>query len=123
MIKPNFRTLGSFVDLSQPGLIIGFVFDDSIAKLLGFDETILWKEYNLSPNPVDILSIDNIFLECDIARGMVFRGRKSGITHNFTMDVNPVFKYVEKFPGGVQWYMMETKDFISIISFKLKKWK
>ena len=70
-----------------------------------------------------ILSVDNIFLECDIARGMVFRGRKSGITHNFTMDVNPVFKYVEKFPGGVQWYLMETKDFISIISFKLKKWK
>ena len=28
---------------------------------------------------------------------------------------------VEKFRGGVQWYMMENKDFISNINFKLKK--
>ena len=36
------------------------------------------------------------------------------------MDVNPWYKYIEKFRGGVQWFMMESKDIASSISFKLK---
>ena len=39
---------------------------------------------------------------------------------NFTMDVDPGYKYIEKIHGGVQWYMMESKDLISSICFKLK---
>ena len=118
-IKPNFSTLGSVIEITQPG-IIGFVFEDSIGNLLGFNETILWEEYNLSPNPVDIISFDNIFIECDIAQGMIFRGKRSGIVFNFVMDVDPGYRYIHKFHGGVQWYMLETKDFISSINFKLK---
>ena len=57
-IKPNFSTLGSIIEISPQGPIIGFVFDDSIRNLLGFHQTILYKEYKLSPNPVDILSFD-----------------------------------------------------------------
>ena len=51
---------------------------------------------------------------------MIFKGKRSGTIHNFTMDVDPGYKYIEKFRGGVQWYMMNTKDFISSINFKLK---
>ena len=36
------------------------------------------------------------------------------------MDVDPGYKYVEKFRGGLMWYMMERKDIISSICFKLK---
>ena len=36
------------------------------------------------------------------------------------MDVDPGYKYIEKFRGGVQWCMMESKDNISGICFKLK---
>ena len=36
------------------------------------------------------------------------------------MTVDPGCKYVEKFAGGVTWYMMETKDVVSSISSKLK---
>ena len=102
--------------------MIGFVFNDSIRTLLGFDESILYKEYNLSPNPVDFFSFDNIFNECNITQGMIFKGKRSGIIliHNFTMDVDPGYKYIEKFRGGVQRYMMETKDNLSSIFFKLK---
>ena len=96
-----------------------FVFDDSIRDVLGFFARTLYEEYILSPNPVDIL-FDNIFLECDIAQGLIFRGKRSGIVHNFTMDVDPGCKCSEKFRGGVQWYMMESKDIISSICFKLK---
>ena len=119
-IKPNFSTLGSFVEIKAQGPIIGFVFDDSIGSLLGFDETIFFEEYNLSPNSVDILSFDNIFIETDIAQGMIFKGKRTGIIHKFTMDVDPGYKYIENFRGGLQWYMMETKDVISSICFKLK---
>ena len=51
---------------------------------------------------------------------MIFKGKRSGIIFNFTMDVDPGYKYIEKLHGGVQWYMMETKDNISSICFKLK---
>ena len=71
-------------------------------------------------NPVDILSFDNIFIETDIAQGMIFKGKRTGIIHNFTMDVDPGYKYIEKFRGGINFYMLETKDFISSINFKLK---
>ena len=118
-IKPNFITLGSIIEISPQGAVITFVHDDSIGNLLGFNKTTIFEEYNLSQNPVDILSFDNIFIETDIARGMIFKGKRSGIIHNFTMDVDPGYKYIERFRGGIQWYMMENKDIISSISFKL----
>ena len=93
-IKPNFSTLGSIIEISTQGPIITFVPDDSIRDLLGFNKTTIYEEYNLSPNPVDILSFDNIFLECNIAQGMIFRGKRSGIIHNFNMDVDPGYKYI-----------------------------
>ena len=122
-IKPNFSTLGSIIEISTQGPVIAFTPDDSIRDLLGFNKTSIYEQYNLSPNPVDILSFDNYFLECNIAQGMIFRGKRSGVIHNFTMDVSPGYKYNDQFRGGVQWYMMEGKDIISIISFKLKNKK
>ena len=119
-IKPNFSTLGSIIEISPQGPIITFMHDDSMRDILGFNARTLHEEYNLSHNPVDILSFDNIFLETDIARGVIFEGKRSGVIHNFTMDVDPGYKYIERFHGGVQWYMMESKDIISSICFKLK---
>ena len=114
-IRANFSTLGSIVDIRPQGAIIGFVFDDSVGKILGYNETILWEEYNLSPNSVHILSFHNIFIECDIAQGMIFKRKRTGIIHNFTMTVDP--GVVERLYGGVSWYMIQTKDFISSIIF------
>ena len=54
---------------------------------------------------------------------MIFKGRRSGIIHKWTKAVDIGYKYVEKFVGGISWYMMESKDFISISSFKLKNEK
>ena len=96
-IKPNFSTLGSIIEISPQGPIISFMFDDSIRDLLGFNARTLHEEYTLSNNPVDILSFGNIFIECNIAQGMIFKGKRSGIIHNFTMDVDPGYKYIDKF--------------------------
>ena len=99
--KPNFSTLGSIIEISPQGPIIGFLFNDSIKDLLGFHAITLYEEYKLSTNPVDILSFDNVFLECDIAQRTIFKGRKSNIIHNWTLTVNPGYKYVEKNSGGI----------------------
>ena len=122
-IRANFSTLGSIIEISNEDSAISFKPIDSIGSLLGFNKRTIYEEYNLSDNPVDILSFDNIFIECDIAQGMIFKGKRTGIIHNFTMDVDPGYKYVEKFRGGVLWYMMEIKDIVSIICFKLKNEK
>ena len=44
------------------------MFDDGIRNILGFHAITLYEEYKISKNPVDILSFDNIFLECDLAQ-------------------------------------------------------
>ena len=119
-IKPNFSTLGKIIEISNQESAISFRPDDSIGSLLGFNRRTIYEEYNLSDNPVDILSFDNIFIETDIAKGMIFKGKRTGIIHNFTMDVDPGYKYIEKFRGNIQWYMLESKDVISSICFKLK---
>ena len=88
-IKPNISTLGSIIEISPQGSMLSFSFEDSIKDLLGFHAITLYEEYNLSTNPVDILSFDNIFLDCDIAHGLIFKGRKSNIIHNWTMTPDP----------------------------------
>ena len=51
---------------------------------------------------------------------MIFTGKQSGIFHNFTRDVDPGYKFIEKFGRRIEWCMMERKDFISNISCNLK---
>ena len=66
-----------------------FLPDDCIRDLLGFNATTIYGECNVSLNPVDILSFDNIFRHTNIAQEMISKGRRFGIFHNFTMDVDP----------------------------------
>ena len=88
-IKPTFSTLGSIIEISNEVSAISFKPDDSIRDLLGFNKTTIYEKYNLSPNLVDIISFDNIFIETNIAQGMIFKQQRTGILHNFTMTVNP----------------------------------
>ena len=91
-IKPKFPTLGSNIEVSSQGPLVSFSPNDSIRSLSGFNATTLYKKYRLPLNPVDILSFDNIFLECDIAQGIIFGGKRSGILHNFIFRVDPDYK-------------------------------
>ena len=74
--KPNFSALGSIIEISPQCPIKSFMFDDSIKDLLGFHAITVYEKYNLSTNPVAILTFDNIFLECDIAHGMNFKKQR-----------------------------------------------
>ena len=103
------------------GIQIVFTPDDSIRDVLGFKSKVIHEEYNLSDYPVVILAFDNIFLECDIAPGKIFKSRRSGIIHSWTKTVDPGSKNVEKLAAGITCYMMNTNDFISSIFLKKTK--
>ena len=91
-IKPKFSKLGSIIEFSRQGPLMNYPPNVCIRYLLGFNATTLFEEYNLSPNLVDILSFDNIFFETDIVQWMIFRGKRSGVLHNFTKDVDTDLK-------------------------------
>ena len=80
----------------------------------------LYEENNLSPNPVDILCFDNFFLGADIARRLIFREKRNGLTLYLTMDVDPGYNHIEKFSGAVEWFILGSKDFILSIKFEIK---
>ena len=96
-IKPNFSTPGSIVEIKPQRPLIGFVFNDSIGNFLGFVETILYEEYKLSKKPVDIFSFDNLFIHTDIAKGRIFEGKRTGITHNFTVMLIQAINILKNF--------------------------
>ena len=100
LIKPNFSNLGSIIEIFNEESAMSFIPDDSIQDLLGFNKTSIYEKYNLSPNHVDIISFDSIFIETNIARGMIFNQKRTGIIHNFNMTVNPGYIYVELFARG-----------------------
>ena len=105
-MKPNFSTLGSIIENSREEPKIRFLADDSIRKVLELSASTIYEEYNLSPYPVDIVLYDNVLHHCDIAQGNIFRGKRSRIFQKIPIDVRHVYKYNEKFRGGVQRYML-----------------
>ena len=45
---------------------------------------------NILDNPADTSSFDSIFLDTDIAQGMVFKDNRTEIIHKLIMDLAPV---------------------------------
>ena len=90
VITPNFSTLGSIMEkLPNRGIRSSFFIDDGIHNRLGYKPTVLHEDFKLSDNPVDNLSFDNVFLETNIAQSRIFKGKRTGKKHNFTMNVSP----------------------------------
>ena len=119
LIRPNFVNLGSIIEIDN-GWEIDFTQIGTIREVLRFKSKRISKEINHSDDPVDIISFDIIFIETDIVSGMNIDGKRTGVIHNFTMDADPGYRYLEKFRGRIQWFMVESNDFISNINFKLK---
>ena len=80
------------MEIDNKGSKVSFLPDDRVRSVFGFNAVTLYEKHNLSFNPIDNLSFDNLFLETDIAQAMIFKGKRSGIIRNLTMDVPPVYK-------------------------------
>ena len=65
------------------------MFDHSIRHVLRFLVITIYEKFYIPPNLVGNLSFDNISLETDITNYMTFKGKRSGVILNFTLDVDP----------------------------------
>ena len=72
--KRNFSTLGSIIE-NTGEWEVDFTQDKTMKTPLAFSKVILNEKYNISDNPVDIISFDNISLETDFAKGMIVKGK------------------------------------------------
>ena len=84
-------------EISRQDALISFTPDDSIRDIMCLNPETIHEKYHLSPNPVDILSIDNIFPEAYVAQGMIFKGKRSRNDHKLTMNVSRGYNYFENF--------------------------
>ena len=102
-IKHIFSTLGSNIESSSniTGSQIAFTPDDIIGDILGITPVVLHEKYILSDYSVIILPFNKISIETNIVRVMIFKGRLTAILHNFTIDDDENYKYVENFAGGI----------------------
>ena len=73
-ILPNAPTLGSIINISNANYTIDFTVQNSLATLLGFNSGILTSGLNISPNIVDIIHINSIYVNCDIIKGSYANG-------------------------------------------------
>ena len=98
-ITPNFSTLGGFIEIKANfiGSRISFLHDDSRRELLRFDSVVIYEQYNLSHNPVEILSFDNMFTETNIAQGMTFQIDLQQFLINLRWTLIPV---IDKFKNS-----------------------
>lgn len=92
-IKPSNNTLKCYLYCSER---VNFTANNSIGHLLGFQNTKLepnkWYE---SMNPVNILPVSVIRIECDLVQGSYINGSPSHVIHEFVPDVSPGHRYIE----------------------------
>ena len=92
-LKPNNSTLRSIIECSHD---IDFTPKDSIANLLGFSNRILKSnEKHTSENPVHILKVNTLRVECNITTGAYINGQKVHTIHEFFPSVPPGYKIIE----------------------------
>lgn len=79
--------------------VVDLTDNNSIGKMLGFEKTILKENItHQSLNPVDIIRVNSIRVDCNIARGSYVNGFEKHTLHEFFPSVPPGFKIVEAPP-------------------------
>ena len=91
-LKANNNTLKSEIKCSRE---IDFNQENSIGKLLGFNKRKLVAEKHISNEPVAILSVNSLRVDCNITSGSYVNGKKSHTIHEFFPAVPPGFKIIE----------------------------
>jgi len=87
-ISANTITLGSVVDIKFATTRVDFTVANSLAPFLGFNAVILTSGYNVSPNPVDIITINQILVNCDIIGNSYLNNSPFPATYSFPINVN-----------------------------------
>lgn len=111
----NNNTLQSILCCSEQ---INFMKKNSPAKLLGFDNEILEaNKIHESKKPVEILKINALCIDCNIAAGSYMNGEPVHLIHQFFPTVPPGYKIVET-PQNIIYFPVTVKT-INTITVKI----
>ena len=91
----NNPTLGSAVNITNPVYTVDFTIPNSLANLLGFNPVVLTNGFNISPNIVNILTVNSILVNCNIISGSYANGSLSTTLYSYFPSVGPGFKIIQ----------------------------
>jgi hypothetical protein len=91
----NNTTLGSVVNITNPAYTVDFTILNSLANLLGFNPLVLTSGYNISPNIVNILTVNSILVNCNIISGSYSGGIHSTVLYSYFPSVGPGYKIIQ----------------------------
>lgn len=93
-IKANNNTLSTEISGSER---IDFTKERTIGSLLGFNKRILPMDViSYSDNPVNILKVNSIRIECSIVSGSFYNNKPTHTIYEFSPDVPPGYKINER---------------------------
>jgi len=95
-ISANTITLGSVVDIKPAAIRVDFTVANLLASLLGFKAVVLTAGYNVSPNPVDIITINQILVNCDIIGNSYLNNSPFPAIYSFPINVNTGERFTEQ---------------------------
>jgi len=111
-LKPNNNTLKSEILCSKT---IDFSKEGTIGGLLGFKKRVLEANVDhVSDSPVNILKVNIIRVECNIARGSFRNGEEGRVIYDFFPDVGPGYKILER-PRNMIYLPLTGKSISNIV--------
>lgn len=114
-LKANNNTLQTEIKCSET---IYFNKDRSIGRLLGFSKQELNKNIiHYSDLPVNIIKVNEIFIECDIITASYVNNKLGHTLHHFSPAVAPGYKIVE-IPSNLIYLPVNVKQ-ISTVTLKI----
>jgi len=102
-ISANTITLGSVVNITPATTKVDFTVANSLASLLGFTSVVLSAGYNVSPNPVNIITINQILVNCDIIGNSYLNGAPFPSIYSFPINVNTGERFTEQ-PNNIVYF-------------------
>ena len=110
VIMPEISTSRSIVNITNPLYRVDFSVEHSIGPLLGFNGETITVAYNLSPNIVNIMSINSILVHLDIIQGSYVNGRASPTIYSFYPNAGPGYKIIETPNPKLIYYTLSRSD-------------
>ena len=111
-ITTNPPTLGSTISIAT-GYSVDFTLPFSFANFLGFNTTVLSAGTYISPNIVNILTVNSIFVNCNIISGSYTNGAISNVLYSYFPSVGPGYKIIER-PVNVVYLPLNTNHIMGI---------
>src|SRR6218665_3154665 len=116
-VGPNLSTLRAFIKIESATYQVDLA-ASSIRTTLGFNAQTLSSGYHEGENPVDILQVSSILVNCDIVGGSTLSGSQLPVVYSFFPDVSPGFKIVES-PKNLVYLPVSMSGNISQIRVRL----